>query len=836
MASESINDFAIKLGVDATGVATGMAAANAVILQSQREIAKAEAIEREINLQQKMDAEEKFNKWYASELDREFQTWYKMEQQKENILQEEAANRERIARETAVAIQQANINTYNEAISNERRLTTAIEEETQKQLAFSRMLQEAVIARYAAQDAAEQAAIDRADTETQGIMDAAWNRIVAQQRQTLDAFYAEKDRMASESAAHTLRVTEQERKYQEQQEADRIKALREDIQARARAAIEQQRLTEEEAEHYIEQQNRRVAAAFKAQKRIQEDAARFRAGAGAGDMQAATVGGRIPISENTLRMVRAYVNDVEEANRLEREAIGLRRQLMTAEQLHTARLAEYDAMLARNIITQQEHADAVAYSTRIAQASAGGFGGAGAAITQASYAAEDFIQVLSMGGGMNMALMSASNNLSMVARSALGADAAMGALAGFGVPAVLIGLGMLTRYMMDTETATDKATTALEEFRKEQERIGEMTRLRHSAEDETRSIRDMKEREQVEEKIASLKREQARLDETMAQEEMKRAAANAVYFDQLVGGQEAIQEFQDYLTRAIQHGSEEHKKAALEMQQAFNAAREAAIAGNEQAVVDALRRIYKMKGDLLDDQGLEGMLPGIAGIDITMLDRFKAFYNDPALIDAIQEIFDPDIQNLEENREAQRKLAEALISQEEHMTEERKRQLDIVQDILVAQEQLLYLEQQAAGEAQRSRQQRMREELDYMRMSEAEREMKRLRDEQAAFAGIDTAFVGPQLPISEEAFVQDYMDAQLEQIQKEIDQLRKPGYAQGLEQNTYEAQAKAFEQMFKAQFGPRDAQVERLDTLIEIQRQLVEQGAQAPRVNVVPGG
>ena len=80
------------------------------------------------------------------------------------------------------------------------------------------------------------------------------------------------------------------------------------------------------------------------------------------------------------------------------------------------------------------------------------------------------------------------------------------------------------------------------------------------------------------------------------------------------------------------------------------------------------------------------------------------------------------------------------------------------------------------------------------------------------------------------------MNQQLEQVQKEIDQLRKPGYAQGLEQNTYEAQAKAFEQMFKAQFGPRDAQVERLDTLIEIQRQLVEQGAQAPRVNVVPGG
>ncbi len=831
MASESINDFAIKLGVDATGVATGMAAANAVILQSQREIAKAEAVEREINLQQKMEAEEKFNKWYATENEREFQAWYKLEQQKENVLQEEAATRERIARETAVAVQQANINTYNEAVSNERRLTTAIEEETQKQIAFSRMLQEAVVARYAAQDAAEEAAVNKADAETQGFMDAAWNRIVNQQRQTLEAFYAEKDRLASESAAHTLRVTEQERKYQEQQEADRIKALREDIQARARAAVEQQRLTEEEAEHYTEQQNRRVAAAFKAQKRIEEDAARFRAGANAGDMQASTVGGRIPVSENTLRTVRAYVDDVEEANRLEREAIGLRRQLMTAEQLHTARLVEYDAMLSRNIITQQEHADAVAYSTRIAQASAGGFGGAGAAITQASYAAEDFIQVLSMGGGMNMALMSASNNLSMVARSVFGANAAMGALAGFGVPAVLIGIGLLTRYLMDTEDAADKATKALEEFRKETERLGEMTKLRHQFEDEATAIQDMQSREEVEQKITELKKEQARLDEIMAQEEMKREGANAAYFEGLMGGQEAVFDFQRRINNMIIDGTQGQKEAAIELKAQYAAAREAAIAGNEQVMLARLRNMHDiMTGP---DKGISDFFGDYNQVmDVSALENLKGKLTDPDLLNALQEIYHPNVTDLQENMELQKKIAEELISQQEHMTEERKKQLEIANQLLLANQRAVEIE----GMATRERQQRMREELESMRMSEAEREMKRIRDEQAAFSGIDTAFVGPQLPISEEAFTQEFMNQQLEQVQKEIDQLRKPGYAQGLEQNTYEAQAKAFEQMFKAQFGPRDAQVERLDTLIEIQRQLVEQGAQAPRVNVVPGG
>ena len=816
MASESINDFAIKLGVDATGVATGMAAANAVILQSQREIAKAEAVEREINLQQKIEAEEKFNKWYATENEREFQAWYKLEQQKENVLQEEAATRERIARETAVAIQQANINTYNEAISNERRLTTTIEEETQKQIAFSRMLQEAVVARYAAQDAAEEAAVDRADTETQGVMDAAWNRIVAQQRQTLEAFYAEKDRLASESAAHTLRVTEQERKYQEQQEADRIKALREDIQARARAAVEQQRLTEEEAEHYTEQQNRRVAAAFRAQKRIEEDAARFRAGAGT-DMPAAM--SVTNVSPATLRMIREFVAEETRANNLREDAATLIRQLATAQDLHTERVAEYNRMLAIGALTQDQFNAAVARSTQIANASAGGFGGAGAAITQASYAAEDFIQVLSMGGGMNMALMSASNNLSMVARSVLGTNAAMGALAGFGVPALLIGLGMLIRYLSDTESRFDALTESFDEFNAAAKRLAELESIRIDAEIRLTDINRMTDVEDIESEIEDSDRELKRLnrDAALLLKEQERLAAHAreIFY----GGEEGT--FVNFMAKLQQDANE------------FNQA------GFEDAAADIERRIEGMKAvkAQLDEALKEGSINDIKRLSAELTRLMEASsvgIRDQEATDLLGIL--GSMQEILDDEEALRALGEKLIDQGHERAKVEETVNAVLEERQKLIEQLAYAEEQAAGQAQRQRQQRMREELDFMRMSEAEREMKRLRDEQAAFAGIDTAFVGPQLPISEEAFTQEFMNQQLEQVQKEIDQLRKPGYAQGLEQNTYEAQAKAFEQMFKAQFGPRDAQVERLDTLIEIQRQLVEQGAQAPRFNVVPGG
>jgi hypothetical protein len=642
MASESINDFAIKLGVDATGVATGMKAANAIILQSQREMAKAETLEREINLQESLkDIEEK---------------------------------------------------------------DKALERASQKH-----------------------------------------------------------------------------------------------------------------------------------RRRLEEDARRFAAGAGRGDMQSMTVGGRIPVSEASIRAAREYVREVEMMNRLEQEAIGLKRQLMTAEQLHTARVAEYDAMLSRNILTQQEHAAAVAYSTRIAQASAGGFGGAGAAITQASYAAEDFIQVLSMGGGLNMALMSASNNLSMVARSVLGTNAAMGALAGFGVPALLIGLGMLVRYLMDTEDAAEKAKKALEDFRKETEHLGEMTKLRFEGEARQREIASMTDIEQVQQRIVELKQRQLELDEIMAMEEMKRAGANAAYFEGLMGGQEAVLDFQNRINKMTLEGTEQQKKAAEELGKLYAEARKEAIAGNEQNMLESLRKMHEMMtsniGGLQDYMRSSNQLT-----DVSAWENLVGKFSDPLLLNAVQEIFQPNFHNMEENLALQKKIGEELVSQQEHMTKERQEQLMLVRDILKAQEQEAYLITQREGQATRERQQRMRDELEMMRMSEAEREMRRLRNEQAAFSGIDTAFVGPQLPISEEAFAQAFMDAQLAQVNKEIEQLRKPGYAQGLEQNTYDAQAKAFEQMFKAQFGPRDAQLERLDTLIEINRQLVEQGAQAPRVNVVPGG
>ena len=104
-----------------------------------------------------------------------------------------------------------------------------------------------------------------------------------------------------------------------------------------------------------------------------------------------------------------------------RQMEALRNRSRTAEEHHQRRMLQYQELRRRNIITEAELAEAAALSQQMLtqQTMTGGFGGATGALTQLSFAAEDFLQVMAMGGGVNMALMSASNNLTMVARAAI---------------------------------------------------------------------------------------------------------------------------------------------------------------------------------------------------------------------------------------------------------------------------------------------------------------------------------------------------------------------------------------------------------------------------------
>jgi len=518
--------------------------------------------------------------------------------------------------------------------------------------------------------------------------------------------------------------------------------------------------------------------------------------------------------------IREQTNAQAEANRIIQQNLTLNeryaQQLANLNRLNTTvitttgrvALSTRDftrAKTALTIATIRQQQAQVAANVAIAN----GYGGAAMAIGQASYAAEDFIQVLSMGGGLNMALMSASNNLSMMARALLGANGAMSALAGIGIPAALIGIGLLVRYLTSTEDAAEKAKKAMEDFRKEMEDIGKMTDIRQKFQAESRDIQDMKTREEIETKITALKQEQKDLDEKMAQEEMKRAGANAAYFDELLGGNAAIMDFLRQTIKSINQGTEEQKAAAAELLALYRQARDEAIAGNEQNMLQALREMH----DLMTSMNQIG----IQGIDVGFMDNFKAVFNDPELLDRLQNIFSPNVTDLQENLKLQQEIAEALLSKDEHMTEERRRQLEIAKKLLEAQQQMVLVE----AEITRERQQRMRNDLEELRMTDAQKELKRIRDAQAAFSGIDDTFVGPQLPEDEQQMLRDYMQEQLRLIQEEIAQANRPVVQSAMEENGFSAQAQAFDQMLKAKFE-RDPQAEKLDTLITIERDMLK--------------
>jgi hypothetical protein len=153
-----------------------------------------------------------------------------------------------------------------------------------------------------------------------------------------------------------------------------------------------------------------------------------------------------------------YVTD------LERKAEAVKERLITAEQRHAATMVDLKNMLQQNLLTQGQYAAAVKQTDQTLAMQKGGFGRMAGAATQASFAIEDFVQVMSMGGGLNMALMSASNNVTMVIRSLDLFKGTLGTVAMFGLPLLAVGVTSAIGYFTKASKATDRWKDALEEL------------------------------------------------------------------------------------------------------------------------------------------------------------------------------------------------------------------------------------------------------------------------------------------------------------------------------------------------------------------------------------
>ena len=460
--AESINDIAIKLSVDAAGVSKGFRTAAEEARSYKAEL---DRLVYAVGRSEPVDYNAHVTQYTQATNERLAKE--KKAQEEFNAWYRGEADREFQAW-YAVKLKKEQVREQQLADERQRAINTSNAQNSQRQLPAetaargdeNAALREAITQRFALRDEE-----DRAIAANVANRDAAHRRAVA------DAAKAQQQELADLRQAITQRyaLRDQEERQEQLYAANMANIAR--MQA---------------------ERTQRAAAAADAQR--DSDFAKYKA-----DLARQEAAGMIN-AERTARIERARQRDAKRAADDDR-----------VRQLNDWRMQQ--AMMQRAAVDTQ---------LKVGRA-AGGFGGAAMAMGQASYAAEDFIQVLSMGGGLNMALMSASNNLSMVIRALLGTSAVMSAIAGIAVPAALIATGMFIRSLMEEEQQAESTAEALRKIRDAYDDMRDAARRASQQQRLLRDIQNTKDVESIEnsrlqeqDKLNDLLKEQKVLEEELA--------------------------------------------------------------------------------------------------------------------------------------------------------------------------------------------------------------------------------------------------------------------------------------------------------------------------------
>lgn len=772
---ESINDIAIKLSVDAEGVSRGFRTAAEETRAYQKELerltyavskndpkpyqAHVEQFAKvtEERLAREKKAQEEFNAWYNKEMEREVAAFIAAETAKE-----EATN-SRIAAERQAALYTHNM----QQLATARPLPTETEARGQELL----NLEQAIRARYALMDQEQQQIQNQIAMNTknaqrfQAVLEmetAARAQANNDLRVAITARYAllEQDERALRDNA-TNRATAQARATATAQQAHQqdLDNLREYITQKY--AI----LNREEA---IEKMNASNAAEIARLRTM-----RTRQTQEAADAQRDA--DFLAYKADLVRQEVAAAQNAERMNRIERA-----RQRDAKRAADDDRVRQLNDWRLQQAMMQRAAVDTQLTVTRMG----GGFGGASMAMGQASYAAEDFIQVLSMGGGLNMALMSASNNLSMVARALLGTSGAMSAIAGIGIPAVLIGTGFLIRYLMQEEEQVDQVTRAYERLNDELKRNQDTAerQLQHRF-----NLQDIDDLTTYSAALAKLRQETRELAKTEVE-------ATAVE-DELALKRKELRD-------AVAGGTivADAQKIVDMMKQSRGVHDWMQIATAE----DDVRHLTEAYKDLVDV-----MNTGTPDEIVRAAEEFKS------IIEGTKEVFKifPGQQT--------DKISPILGTDEETERLEDARKLMHELDSLTAS---MREKEEAIARAQENTNRLLRQEnqlrQDNMRFqlsaNEAQKDSANIQNELAKFLGVDSPnpmmgldpndFSAEQVRQSAEFLELMWRDLE-RQKQEILTEQQRVTPVGGLEQNAFQAQADAFKQMLDAQFRQEDPQL-----------------------------
>lgn len=892
--AESINDIAIKLSVDAAGVSRGFRTAAEETRAYKKQIdeftyAVDKGFERQFgpildealnsqSLAKVKQDQADFNTWYAEEMDRITNEFIASETLKEKAVQD------RLASERQMAIYTHN----NEQMNRARPMPLEMESRGKELLA----LEESIRQRYALLDKEEQLAINQERINMRNaqrfrthvdMVSAERTKELADLREYIQQKYAaaaieeqqadlnmrnmlevQRARNAQESALADQRVAQRAaeaaelrnwyatmekqselnasnsaeidrvRNQQAQQAAEQAETIRQQDYANLRSHYVLMEQAAEQANAAQDAINTANAQRSRARQLQAPPEAETLSRAQENDALEAAIRSRYALQDQA-KQQQVYNSTVNEANRI------IQRH-MTAQERYTDQLQEltrvystYNTETGKALLTEQQFAraktaliiqtiraqQAVTVAGQAAAISSGGYGGMSMAMGQASYAAEDFIQVLSMGGGLNMALMSASNNLSMVARALLGTSGMMASLAGIGIPAVLIGTSMFVRYLFSEEKQARSTADALRDLADAVNTVYDAKERALAQRFLLEDIQNMDDLNAANERAAEFERERLRLlleqqevEETLAKlrREAAEAAGTSIPLNPL------LQEIANQINRGNPDMPQEDINAIVaektaELNIAYTQLQNALADGTDEQILQFANR-YR---DVLEQYTfLNGAFSG--EFTDAAYARVDALLKEEDALDALKDAYGDEAVNRQAILDNEQALL-ALEQQRQQLVDEMARSTAEAQ--AAYKEELLFLS----------------------RATEAQKAILELKKEQDKFVGPAALGLmglggGPMDILMQNAMMQQNEADRIAFLQAKHDELAKGLLSGkdtkamgGLEQNVYNAQAKAFGQVLAAASAKPDPQLEQLRQLLtNIERAIKDGGF----IQVVP--
>jgi len=476
---------------------------------------------------------------------------------------------------------------------------------------------------------------------------------------------------------------------------------------------------------------------------------------------------------------------------LEREAEAVKNQLITAEQRHATKLANLKLMLQQNLLTQKQYAKAVEMTNHALAMQQSGMGRMSGVMAQASFAVEDFTQVLLMGGGLNMALMSASNNITYLLHTSGMITGVWGTLAISTIPLVLSGMNALVQSAQKQHQSFEEWSSELSDYFRIAGRVVDEhnDKIAHARRLEDIDVSGVSSSERANEELIKNAKEQVRLQEDLTN-------ARQV---QMGVARRAMQEEETFL---FKRQAEHQRMLALLRSNEF---------GNQhvEAGIERRKEEYRQE-QLLIEAAREKLELDLASA--TSAEQYRqAWMNYGSSISTITG----------EAAKGERQRINDMLNNADELQDSMNNQLKVnrqIEESEIRREELnrrriVLLEDEAEAR---------KEQLRLMRATEEERAATALQRQREEFVGISPSdiMVDPRL---EQEYLQrstDFLLAAQDQTQKQIDELQKaaaPAFTGDLQQDAFKAQAEAFKQMDQARQEKRNPQ---LDQQIDLLRRI----------------